>query len=176
MPRKPTGLANGRPTDYTADMGREIARRYAQGEAIHVIAQDESMPARGTIREWRDRDRGGFASMLSRARKDRAASKVDEATEHLDAVDLEREGFDVRLASPTVQLAERKAGHCRWQAERLDREAWGDSLKVDGKLDVNVLTAFADLAPLTVDAELVDDNAPELPHVLAPDGADDASE
>ena len=128
------------------------------------------MPSVSTMIEWLDHDRregsGDLAAQYARAREHQAEGYADEIVSLADSAD---ESTPAGVNKARLQVDARK-----WISSKFYPRVFGDRIDVTGKLDVNVLTAFADLAPLVVDAELVDDDAPALPHVLAPDGADHA--
>lgn len=56
-----------RPTEYTAEIGAEVADRHADGASITQIAQDETMPTRKTILLWIGEIQE-FAVMMNQAR------------------------------------------------------------------------------------------------------------
>jgi hypothetical protein len=49
-PRRNT--ANGRPVEYTAEIGRKICERILNDESLRAVCADPGMPDRETIRHW----------------------------------------------------------------------------------------------------------------------------
>jgi hypothetical protein len=57
----------GRPLTYTAEVGKAICARLAQGDSLAEICRDEGMPPAPTVRAWILDDVGGFAALSMRA-------------------------------------------------------------------------------------------------------------
>lgn len=115
----------GRPSTYTPELGERIAALYADGVDFHEMsARDSDLPERQAIRKWR-RDFPDFASMLTRARADRADVMAAETLALADEpLDLRLDG---KLASAGVQRQNARVGTRRWLAGCLDRATYGDA-------------------------------------------------
>jgi hypothetical protein len=44
--------ANGRPVEYTAEIGMAICDRIVQGESLRTICADPGMPDKATVLDW----------------------------------------------------------------------------------------------------------------------------
>jgi hypothetical protein len=44
--------ANGRPVEYTAEIGMAICDRIAEGESLRTICADPGMPEKATVLDW----------------------------------------------------------------------------------------------------------------------------
>lgn len=137
----------GRPSIYTPELAQTILDRYAAGEPIKRICADDGMPDHATYRKWKH-TLPDFSAALAHARQDRAEVLVDRQGEHLAAVDP-----DSPFGSARVALARERVAYDRWQAERLDRENWGERPQVAIAIG-SVQLAFARLSsPSTSDDE-----------------------
>ena len=57
----------GRPSLYTPELANEICERLVN-EPLAQICRDEHIPLKGTVLNWVDQDREGFADRYARAR------------------------------------------------------------------------------------------------------------
>ncbi len=104
----------GRPSYFNPEICQEICQRYARGESLLDISEDDHMPWRDVIWDWTQRH-PSFANMLERARvlhcrvlMERALRKADRAHDSNSA-----NAAKVYLGAAT-----------RW-AQALDRDTWG---------------------------------------------------
>lgn len=161
----------GRPSKYSDELGIEIARRYASGEPIHVIAKDPRMPHRDTIHEWAKPNgpvaaAASFPDILARARLLKGewhANKGREALHELSDEDLKELGS---VANAAVGMRDKRANYDKWLAGCLNKQ-YSDRLRVDAEILLELGASFAttvgirklhDAAPmpgLPVSAEVV---------------------
>lgn len=76
-----------RPTIHTAELGRAILDRFAGGETILQICEDESMPHRASVYRWIASDKSEFAEFQAEyriAEKAHALALADEVLEIAD--------------------------------------------------------------------------------------------
>jgi len=77
-----------RPHSYTPEIGNELLRRFASGETIKHICEDDSMPSRSTIYEWiADKDREDLREFHKRyeiAKKAHALALADDVIDIAD--------------------------------------------------------------------------------------------
>lgn len=77
----------GRPTIYTPELGDEICRRLSEGESLHKICKDDSMPSRSNVILW-------------------ALGQVEEAKEFQDKYTLARQIQQEGLADEIHDIAD----------------------------------------------------------------------
>jgi hypothetical protein len=110
----------GRPSDYTEELGGQIADRLACGEPLSQICKDAGMPHRITVNRW-CRVHPDFAAIFARAR--------EEAGE----VWAERALQAALQANPVTANASRlKYDALRWYASKLAPKVYGDKLQHTG--------------------------------------------
>lgn len=114
-PKPPRG---GRPSTYTAAMGRRICERLMNGESVLRMSQDADMPCAGTIYGWAHRH-PAFRAMYEAARTIQADYLFDESRE-------------VALgATPKSVWADRlRFDAIRWQTARLSPRKYVERLQV----------------------------------------------
>jgi hypothetical protein len=138
-------MPRGRPTKYTPELADEICRRIASGETLVSICQDEHMPNKDTIRQWRIDDRGDFSVRYARAREDSAASFEERALGYCDV--LERGGINMADVTGLKEAAQ----ILKWAASVRAPKTHGDLTKHQH--------TGADGAPLQVVVEMPKDGA-----------------
>jgi transposase-like protein len=62
-------IGTGRPTTYTAEVAHRILVELAEGRTLAAVCRDPGMPAEGTVWQWKDQDREGFAARYWTARE-----------------------------------------------------------------------------------------------------------
>lgn len=87
------------------------------GRSVVSIAEELGV-GRGLVYKWVKADRDRLAQFRE-ARADSAHAHVEDAGELLDSL------ADQNMSAPEVRLAEARAGHRRWLAERYNREEYG---------------------------------------------------
>lgn len=119
----------GRPTAYSDELADEICDRLAKGESLREICADREsgwLPGESTVYRWLNENEP-FRERYTRAREAQADGKFDEAW---------------RIASTAtpenVQVARLQVDTIKWQASKLSPKKYGDSVKVEGALGVNV--------------------------------------
>lgn len=82
---KRSGCAGtGRPTTYTAEIAGRILFELMEGRTLADVCRAPGMPAEGTVWQWRDQDREGFAASYRRARELGYDTLMDEFLEIID--------------------------------------------------------------------------------------------
>lgn len=117
------GIAKiGRPSSYTDEIAHEILTRLERGETLIDICSSKHLPERDSVYRWMDSIEG-FRDRYDRARKIQAHAFVEEAVKCV----REAEGKDgIQKARVMSDLLVRVAG-------KLNREAYGDILKIEKK-------------------------------------------
>jgi terminase small subunit-like protein len=59
----------GRPTTYRSDIADRILFELSEGRTLAAVCRDPGMPAEGTVWQWKDQDREGFAARYRTARE-----------------------------------------------------------------------------------------------------------
>jgi hypothetical protein len=72
--------ANGRPVEYTAEIGRAICDRIVEGESLRTICADLGMPDKASVLDWLARHKQ-FRDEYTRAREFQAEDLLDEILE-----------------------------------------------------------------------------------------------
>jgi hypothetical protein len=75
--------ANGRPADYTDDIGWTIWERLVDGESLRAICADPGMPDKATVLDWLAR----YPEFRDRYESARAAQAEDLLWETIDVID-----------------------------------------------------------------------------------------
>lgn len=76
--------ATGRPTTYTAEVAERILFELAEGRTLAAVCRGPGMPAEGTVWQWKDQDREGFAARYRIARELGYDVMMDEILEIAD--------------------------------------------------------------------------------------------
>jgi transposase-like protein len=77
-------IGTGRPTTYTAEIAKRILVELSEGRTLAEVCRDPGMPAEGTVWQWKDQDREGFAARYRTARKLGCDALTDEILEIID--------------------------------------------------------------------------------------------
>jgi hypothetical protein len=72
--------ANGRPVEYTAEIGRAICDRIVEGESLRAICADLGMPDKASVLDWLARHKQ-FRDEYTLAREFQAEDLLDEILE-----------------------------------------------------------------------------------------------
>lgn len=78
------GAGTGRPTTYTAEVAERILFELSGGRTLADVCRDPGMPAEGTVWQWKDQDREGFAARYRTARELGYDAMADEILEIAD--------------------------------------------------------------------------------------------
>ena len=130
MARKASPKPTGRPTIYSEELAEEICDRIAKGESIKEICADKEsgwLPGESTVYRWLS-DNDAFRERYTHAREAQADGKFDEAWRIAKSATAE-----------SVQVARLQVDTIKWQAAKLAPKKYGDSVKVEGTLGVNVM-------------------------------------
>ncbi|MDB5516927.1 MAG: hypothetical protein JWQ17_3685 [Tardiphaga sp.] len=116
-------VGTGRPTTYTAEVAKHILLELAEGRTLAAVCRDPGMPAEGTVWQWKDADREGFAARYRTARKLGYDAMVDEILEIIDDARRDRivrhrfDGTTFTVANPgNVRHARLRMASRRWLA------------------------------------------------------------
>ena len=112
----------GRPSSFNWEMANEILLRLQEGETLLTICNAANYPERHTILAWTLQNEE-FATKYARARANQAHSFVEEAVEICRQAQTKEQVMKARVQS---DLLMRVAG-------KLNREAYGDILKIEKK-------------------------------------------
>jgi transposase-like protein len=63
------GARTGRPTTYTAEIAERILEQLSDGRTLADVCRDPGMPAAGTVWQWTNENREGFAARYWSARR-----------------------------------------------------------------------------------------------------------
>lgn len=131
----------GRPLTYTQELGDLICHRIAKGETLRALCQEEGMPHRQTIFEWRMKI-PAFGDQYARAREASAEALEDEAVEASRLANDKDSAAAARVLADTI----------KWAAAKRAPKTYGDRTTVDlnAKLTLEQLVQQAILpAPAT---------------------------
>jgi len=143
-------MPDGRPSDYTTELGEEICLLMAEGMSALKISKIAGMPSYRSIMRWLNKHED-FRHNYMRAREARADFLAEEALEIIDdksqdILDIP-EGGDTRLItnSAAVQRAKLQFEGRKWAAAQMAPKKWGQQNIVntlqgaDGKAPVFVV-------------------------------------
>lgn len=118
----------GRPTDYNAELAREICQRLSERSMV-AVCNESDMPNRATVYRWLQ-EHEGFSDMYARAIKERGQYRAEKIEEISDKV-LSGE-YDPQSARVAMD-------GLKWVAAKLDNTKYGDRIhtEVSGSLDLN---------------------------------------
>lgn len=135
------------------------------GESLRTVCKRKGMPAPSTVCLWLSED-SRLAEQYARARES-AGLLVGEEIEEI-ARQVLRGEHNPHAARVAIDAL-------KWTAARKAPKVYGDSTRLHLKGSVVALTAFADMArPTKREDERDGHDAPGLPHMVAPDGADES--
>lgn len=137
-PKRPVGA----PSTYTLELAIAICEQVADGRPLISICQQEGMPNRATVRDWRLRH-PEFDAMYTRAREEFADSLVDEL---LELADKSRMGVKTKMGpngeevttGDMVERARIQIDTRKWLAAKILPKKYGEKIEVDGKQEVVV--------------------------------------
>ncbi len=113
-----------RPSKYSELIAEEILSRYADGETLTKICNDDDMPKRNTIYRWRSQY-PEFGKAYLYAEEEHTDALIDEAGQIVDT-------------ELNPQLAKVRAEHRRWLASRLNRKKYGDKIELNHKHTLDI--------------------------------------
>lgn len=125
--------ARQRPTRYSKAVADKIFDLIRQGESLHTILKDESMPDKATFYRWlalpsMQTLRDNYARACE-ARADAFAEQLDQlADEALEEV--KNHADNPKLAAAIVQTFKMKADNRKWTAARMKPKKYGDKIDV----------------------------------------------
>lgn len=127
----------GRPTKYSPELAQDIYNRIIEGESIPKICRSEEMPSRVTLWQWMQ-DKEDFLTLITKARRARAAYYVDEL------VDIAEE------AKPEDwQVKRLKIEAIKNYAKMVDPSAYGDRVEHTGAGGKPLIPQDNDIAKLS---------------------------
>ncbi len=118
-----------RPSKYNQSLAENILSRYADGETLTKICEDDGMPKRNTIYRWRS-DYPEFGKAYQLALEQHVDALVDEACHIVDT-------------EPDPQRAKVRADHRRWLASRLNRNKYGDKIEIKKQETIDMTPILA---------------------------------
>lgn len=138
-PAKKAVKKTGRPTVYTAAVGRQICQRLADGESLRQICADPKMPGKSTVLRWLfEDDKKAFQDQYARAREVQAENWADEILEIADdgANDwVERElqnGSSVKVVDHEhVSRSKLRVDARKWLMSKLLPKKYGDKQQLE---------------------------------------------
>ena len=113
-----TKSIGGRPTDFTAELAKEICERVALGETLTAICQDEAMPCVRTAYRWLD-VQPIFAKSYALARMTRAESRAHRIDDYVRQIIEGEMRPDVARVAIDAE---------KWQAARENPKRYGDKV------------------------------------------------
>ena len=118
---------SGRPTKYTLELGKEIAKAVASSELglIHLVNANPHWPHRATIFEWRLKF-PEFADIYSRAKEEQTEVVVEYMQELINEPH-KLEDEETGLTKIDVPLLNLKLNHMKWHAGKLKPKKFGES-------------------------------------------------
>lgn len=132
-------IANkGRPSTFTPETAAEILVSLEAGDSLTSICKRTGMPHIATIYDWK-RSVPHFGEAYARAMRGAASSYAHSGVDLLD--DLETPKFDeggnpIPLSMTTIRLAEMRAKYRKELAKDYDRDQFGDSRRIDQRIQV----------------------------------------
>lgn len=124
---------DGRPSDYTVEISKEICLRISNGRSVSSVCRDADMPSRPTFYKW-VADNEEFLNRYREAVKQRAEYHFDEMLDIADEVGAEA----AEIAKAKLQIDTRK-----WILSRMDATKYGDKMEVDNKSSDGSMTPQA---------------------------------
>ncbi len=113
----------GRPTDYTQELGDYICGKIMEGNSLVKILAEEGMPHPATIYRW-IRLHKDFCDNYERAKEDQADYFVEDILQIADAAKPE-----------TVQVDRLKVDTRKWAASKFKPKKYGDKVESTFKGD-----------------------------------------
>jgi hypothetical protein len=120
-----TKRGQGRPTDYTPELGDEICAQLSGGESLRRVCAKKNMPSRQTVFTWL-RVHEGFLDQYTRAKQETADALADDIEDI--AIGVLNKKYDPQAARVAVDAK-------KWVASKLKPKKYGDKLDLttDGK-------------------------------------------
>lgn len=131
----PSGKRIGRPTGYTEERGIALCKRIAAGVALVHACQEPGMPSFGTVAKWCIKY-PAFKQSYALARVASADVLFDQMVVLAD---------EPMPTNEAVQRARLRIDTRKWVVSKLQPAKYGDQLRVDGDLTLNlVVQRFTD--------------------------------
>jgi hypothetical protein len=119
------GAGTGRPTTYRTDIAERILFELSEGRPLAAVCRDPGMPAEGTVWQWKEENREGFAARYKNAREFGYDTLADEISEIADDARRDRtvrhrfDGTTFTVANPdNIRHARLRIAARRWRLSR----------------------------------------------------------
>jgi hypothetical protein len=137
MTYQPTGNPVGRPTIYTDDLAQQICDALVLADCglYSLVDTTPEFPSGDTVWKWQ-RDRGGFAERITRARERQMERLMYRSFARLETVDPDGGSGNARVSKAravsdlSMRLAGRIAPHLYGDRQRIDVNAFRSPLTV----------------------------------------------
>lgn len=113
----------GRPTDFTPELGDLICDRISEGTSLRKICLDDDMPNRRTVFRWL-RTHADFCHQYDQAVEERAEHLVEEMLEIADSGEPEM-----------AQVNRLRVDTRKWAASKFKPKKYGDRQVIAGDED-----------------------------------------
>jgi hypothetical protein len=128
-------MQDGRPTDYTEELGSSICARLAEGESMRKIAKDDAMPSTTTMFNWL-RTHEEFLDQYEIAKAECAdmyAEDIieiadDTSNDYSDVTDEKGAAGATRLNTEHVQRSRLRIDSRKWVAAKLKPKKYGEKV------------------------------------------------
>lgn len=110
----------GRPTQYTAELAKDICEKLAEGMSLREVCRNEDYPAESTVRLWALENRDGFSAHYTRARELGYQAMADELLEIAD--DARNDWTTRRQGEDEIEVADHD--HISRSRLRVDTRKW----------------------------------------------------
>lgn len=115
----------GRPSEYTEELGEEIALRLAMGLSLRKICAADDMPCHRTVLRWAIKIGHPFSHQYVRGRQIQADTMAD------DIIEISDEAVDHNTAAAAkVRVDARK-----WVASKLNPKRYADNVSTDDPVE-----------------------------------------
>lgn len=128
-------MTQGRPSDFSAEIAKEICAKLAEGRTLRDVCRDDGMPSESTVRTWALDDREGFSAQYTRAREIGYMSMADELMEVADDGSndwMERKDEDGQstyvLNGEHVQRSRLRVDTRKWMLSKALPKVFGDKI------------------------------------------------
>ncbi|MGM5020196.1 terminase small subunit protein [Tardiphaga sp. 367_B4_N1_1] len=128
-------MTQGRPSDFSAEIAKEICSKLAEGRTLRDVCRDDGMPSESTVRTWALDDREGFSAQYTRAREIGYMSMADELMEVADDGSndwMERNDEDGQstyvLNGEHVQRSRLRVDTRKWMLSKALPKVFGDKI------------------------------------------------
>jgi len=132
-------VKNGRPSDYTPELGDLICSQIAAGISLHKICQeDETLPSSRTVYTWLRRH-PEFLHNYNNSKEDQADKMVEEILEIADdgtndyMIKLGKDGEEVgsQLNTEHVTRSRLRVDARKWVASKFQSKKYGDKVTTE---------------------------------------------